>query len=553
MRVLDNRMLCRGVRWAAASLGLTFLAFPAGSDDPIQDGQALFAGKGHCAICHTIGDNSSDGRGPDLAGIGARAEARAAQFGIAEPDAGDLYLLHSIIRPAAEVVEGYDPMPETWLASGLTDEEIDDLVQYLRSLGGSPEATKSSLPMTWLAAEREEYQRELDTFSFGDRQRGQALFEDATGKAGCIRCHSIDGKGKDIGPDLSLVNRVHRPSYMLESVLDPSAIIVRDYRQLVIWDRNQDLHSGLRKAEDDSSITLLVDDDGNTEVVSKVQIAEQSYAEVSRMPNNFAQLLTAQDLMDVLAYLLGHDRRAEGAESKAPKGQESAVFGVVTAAMESFRTAMERGDPTLGDRLYAHYCTMCHGAKGDGNGFNAPNLATKPANHTDNRRMSKIEDRLLQGVIARGGMKTGRSVLMPPFGGILSERQTWDLVAYLRTLHAPQPKIHAQLVAAKPAAETSAISTADRKFARVQVQTFCVTCHGKSGKGDGPAGIALKPRPRNWTDKTWQKSVTDEHIRKVLTNGGASVGLSPLMPPNPVRGRPGVISALIEIVRSYGK
>lgn len=75
-----------------------------------------------------------------------------------------------------------------------------------------------------------------------------------------------------------------------------------------------------------------------------------------------------------------------------------------------------------------------------GTGFNAVNLATKPANHTDDRRMSKTEDLLMHGVITGGGVKTGRSFLMPPWGGNLTERERWDVVAHLRTLHADMPR-----------------------------------------------------------------------------------------------------------------
>jgi mono/diheme cytochrome c family protein len=60
---------------------------------------------------------------------------------------------------------------------------------------------------------------------------------------------------------------------------------------------------------------------------------------------------------------------------------------------------------------------------------------------------------------------------------------------------------------------------------------LCSTCHGPTGHGDGPAGQALNPHPRNFTDAAWQNSVDDEHIAKVITNGGASVGLSPSMAP----------------------
>ena len=56
-------------------------------------------------------------------------------------------------------------------------------------------------------------------------------------------------------------------------------------------------------------------------------------------------------------------------------------------------------------------------------------------------------------------------------------------------------------------------------------------CHGESGKGDGPASVALNPKPRNYTDKEWQKTVTDEQIKEDdRGGGGASMGKSPLMP-----------------------
>ncbi|MCB9488900.1 MAG: hypothetical protein H6684_09240 [Deltaproteobacteria bacterium] len=38
---------------------------------------------------------------------------------------------------------------------------------------------------------------------------------------------------------------------------------------------------------------------------------------------------------------------------------------------------------------------------------------------------------------------------------------------------------------------------------------------------------------RNFQDSEWQKSVTDEHIEKIIKYGGAAVGKSPMMPANP--------------------
>jgi cytochrome c oxidase cbb3-type subunit III len=60
---------------------------------------------------------------------------------------------------------------------------------------------------------------------------------------------------------------------------------------------------------------------------------------------------------------------------------------------------------------------------------------------------------------------------------------------------------------------------------------FCATCHGQSGKGDGPGAAALNPKPRDHTDKEYMSKMSDDDLMKVIKNGGASVGKSPLMPP----------------------
>ncbi len=79
----------------------------------------------------------------------------------------------------------------------------------------------------------------------------------------------------------------------------------------------------------------------------------------------------------------------------------------------------------------------------------------------------------------------------------------------------------------------------------------CVPCHGAMGHGDGPGAAALTPKPRNYTDSTWQKSITDEQIQQTILYGGAAVGKSPLMPANPdLDGKP-ELKGLVAIVRSF--
>src|SRR5437016_6295354 len=47
----------------------------------------------------------------------------------------------------------------------------------------------------------------------------------------------------------------------------------------------------------------------------------------------------------------------------------------------------------------------------------------------------------------------------------------------------------------------------------------CVPCHGVSGRGDGPTGVTLKPRPRNFTHPQEFKSKNDDEIFAVISRG----------------------------------
>jgi mono/diheme cytochrome c family protein len=80
----------------------------------------------------------------------------------------------------------------------------------------------------------------------------------------------------------------------------------------------------------------------------------------------------------------------------------------------------------------------------------------------------------------------------------------------------------------------------------------CVTCHGETGLGNGPGAMALDPKPRSFRDPTWQAQTDDARIRKVIVEGGAAVGLSPGMAPNPeLTDKPEVVTELLALVRSF--
>jgi mono/diheme cytochrome c family protein len=70
--------------------------------------------------------------------------------------------------------------------------------------------------------------------------------------------------------------------------------------------------------------------------------------------------------------------------------------------------------------------------------------------------------------------------------------------------------------------------------------TNCTSCHGDTGKGDGPVGAVLTPSPRDFSTGEFKFDTdgdgtpgNDSDLKSVITKGGAAFGGSPLMAPWP--------------------
>lgn len=66
-----------------------------------------------------------------------------------------------------------------------------------------------------------------------------------------------------------------------------------------------------------------------------------------------------------------------------------------------------------------------------------------------------------------------------------------------------------------------------------QGKAFCVTCHGKDGKGLGAdiePGTLRGPLPRDFTDQEWQANRTDGELFWILKNGSKGTAMAPFIP-----------------------
>lgn len=82
-------------------------------------------------------------------------------------------------------------------------------------------------------------------------------------------------------------------------------------------------------------------------------------------------------------------------------------------------------------------------------------------------------------------------------------------------------------------------------------QSTCASCHGATGKGDGPAAGALRPPPRDHTDRAYMRTLSDKDIADIIKMGGAIKG-KPQMPSHP-QFNDEQLRALVAYVRSLGQ
>lgn len=70
----------------------------------------------------------------------------------------------------------------------------------------------------------------------------------------------------------------------------------------------------------------------------------------------------------------------------------------------------------------------------------------------------------------------------------------------------------------------------DAKAGKAKYDANCVGCHGKTGKGDGPAAAALNPKPQDHTDGKIMNALSDKYLFDIIKDGGAAVKKAAIMP-----------------------
>ena len=117
----------------------------------------------------------------------------------------------------------------------------------------------------------------------------------------CYACHTMHGKGGNIGPDLTGSNRTNT-TYLLSNILNPNGDIQDAYKTVVITTNDGRTYSGNILSEDGRYLTLkVVGQDPISINSSKIQSREDTSK--SMMPEGLLNSLTDQDVVHLFAYL----------------------------------------------------------------------------------------------------------------------------------------------------------------------------------------------------------------------------------------------------------
>jgi putative heme-binding domain-containing protein len=136
-----------------------------------------------------------------------------------------------------------------------------------------------------------------------DVQLGRAVFART-----CQQCHTLFGTGAKVGPDLTGSNRANL-DYLLSNMIDPSAVMAKEYQPTVLLLANGRVVTGILKAETDATLTLQLPTELLT--VAKSEIEERKLSDKSMMPDDLLRPLTQQEVRSLHAYLSGGGQVAQ--------------------------------------------------------------------------------------------------------------------------------------------------------------------------------------------------------------------------------------------------
>ncbi|WP_300931650.1 PVC-type heme-binding CxxCH protein [Prosthecobacter sp.] len=174
----------------------------------------------------------------------------------------------------------------------LGDESVNTLLtEVWGEIRDTPEAKKAEFAK-W------EGLLQPEVVAKADPSKGRMIF-----MAACSACHKLYGQGGAIGPELTGSDR-HNLKYLLENILDPSAVVPADYRVSVLNLKDGRTITGVIPEQTERTLTVQTPAERIT--IERTQIVKQAQLPMSLMPEGLLAALGDENVKNLIAYLMSN-------------------------------------------------------------------------------------------------------------------------------------------------------------------------------------------------------------------------------------------------------
>ncbi len=187
-----------------------------------------------------------------------------------------------------EDVQAYEADPAGYLAANNLETK-DEMLSYL--------VRNTEWKLTDLSDEVLHLEHRSNSFDVGEK-----LFTVAS----CIGCHKMNGKGANVGPDLTKLPPEYQPVDILQHMLEPSKKIDKKYQAYTFVMASGKVLTGQIVKEEGNTLHVLDNPTApdKLRVLNKDDIDEQEPSKVSIMPQGVLNKLTQEEILDLLAYVV---------------------------------------------------------------------------------------------------------------------------------------------------------------------------------------------------------------------------------------------------------
>lgn len=196
-----------------------------------------------------------------------------------------------------------------------------------------------------VTGEAADVEQVLSAMPQASAKRGEVLFRHPQGP-GCFRCHSVDGSRNGFGPGLAELGRRVSLRQIVQSLVEPSAVITEGFRLQTVVTRDGLQHAGVLLEESGLTLTLGLPT-GERISLPKEQIEERRSEPISAMPVLTGRL-SAQEFADLAAWLSSLTEPAAG--NLPPGGPGNAVSDRIQRKED--RLILSDGDGVIGEYVF---------------------------------------------------------------------------------------------------------------------------------------------------------------------------------------------------------